>query len=158
MGHAALQRDGLELPQTRRLPGRAGVAPLPVGDHLRGALQRRDLGDARYNAALGLARQGNLRAMGAVAEMLDPEALSMNIASENTPALQAFKRDTIIKNALDAIELLVEKNPGADLGELDRALEALVTSGSSWQPKPVPQSLLKRAQKLCDSMSNVPAS
>ncbi|MGI9428372.1 MAG: HEAT repeat domain-containing protein, partial [Bythopirellula sp.] len=110
--------------------------------------------DARYNAALGLARQGNLRAVNAVAEMFDPEALSMNTASEKTPALQAFKRDTIVKNALDATQLLSKKNPGVELQELNRALEAFVKSGASWQPRPVPQSLLKRGQELFESMSN----
>ena len=81
--------------------------------------------DARYNAALGLARQGNLRAVEAVIEMLDAEALAMNIASETTPALQAFKRDTILDNALDAAGLMLEKHPQADFAELRRRYSSL---------------------------------
>ena len=109
--------------------------------------------DARYNAALGLARQGNLRAVGAVAEMLEPEALRLNTAGEKTPALQVFKRDTIIKNALDAARLLMEKNPGVELQTLTSALNALVETGASWQPRPVPPSLVERGEQLLDKSS-----
>jgi len=104
--------------------------------------------DARYNAALGLARQGNMKAVEAVTEMFDPEALAMNTKKEKTPALQAFKRDTILDNALDAVQLLREKNPDANLALLQAAVKQFAKSSSDWQPTPVPKSLVKRAREL----------
>jgi len=104
--------------------------------------------DARYNAALGLARQGNLLSAEAVTEMFDPEALALNTAREKTPALQAFKRDTIIANALQAAQQLLEKNPTADFSELRAAAEQLVKSASTWLPQPLPPSLVERTEAL----------
>jgi len=112
--------------------------------------------DARYNAALGLARQGNLKAVAAVTEMFDTEALAMNTKNETTPALQAFKRDTILDNALDAARLLIEKNPEADLAKLQEAVKQFVQSAADWQPTPVPASLVKRGRELL--AENEPAS
>jgi len=104
--------------------------------------------DARYNAALGLARQGNLRAVEAVVEMMDPAALETNTKSEKTPALAAFKRDTILDNALDAAKLLIEKNPEAKLDDLRAAVKRVAETGADWQPTPVPKSLVERANAL----------
>ncbi len=104
--------------------------------------------DARYNAALGLARQGNMKAVEAVTEMFDAEALAMNTKKEKTPAMQAFKRDTILDNALDAARLLQEKNPEANLAKLREAVKQFAESAAGWQPTPVPESLVKRAQEL----------
>ncbi len=104
--------------------------------------------DARYNAALGLARQGNLKSLAAVAEMFDADALAMSTKKEITPALQAFKRDTLLKNALDAARLLIEKNPGADLANLQDVVKQFAESAAAWEPTPVPESLVKRAREL----------
>jgi len=115
--------------------------------------------DARYNAALALARQGNLRADGgvveAVIEMLDPEALKLNTASEESPAMQTFKRDTILDNALDAARLLLEKNPKANLLELRNAVKQFVESAPDWKPKRVPPSLVERAEALLAEMPSL---
>ena len=104
--------------------------------------------DTRYNAALGLARQGNLKAVEAVTEMFDPEALEINVANEKTPALQAYKRDTILKNAIEASRQLIEKNPAFDWSQLRTAIKNFTDEGAKWQPKPAPDSLLERAEKL----------
>jgi len=104
--------------------------------------------DARYNAALGLARRGNLRAVDAVVEMLGADALAMNIAKEKTPALEAFKRNTLIDNALKAAQLLLEKNPHVDLVELRDALRQFVEAAPAWEPAPIPDSLIQRAEDL----------
>ena len=104
--------------------------------------------DARYNAALGLARQGNLKALDAVVEMFDPEALALNTQGEKSPAMQVFKRDTIIDNALRAASQLVEKNPAADLTKMRDAVQRFVDSSAQWQPRRVPESLVKRAEEL----------
>ena len=123
-----------------------GVDPLLMGEL---ELLVDDLySDARYNAALGLARQGNLKALAAVTEMFDAEALTMSTKKETTPALQAFKRDTLLKNALDAARLLIEKNPGADLAKLQDTVKQFAESAAKWEPTPVPESLVKRAQEL----------
>ena len=111
-------------------------------------------GDARYNAGLALARLGNLRAVDAVAEMFDPEAVSISIASEKTPGLQAFKRDTMLKNALDAAETLIKKNPHVDLLEISEAIKRFVEKAPEWkEPAPVPSELIDRAKKILESVS-----
>ncbi len=104
--------------------------------------------DARYNAALSLARQGNLKALNAIAEMFDIEALDMSTAKEKSDSLKSFKRDTMVKNALKAGKQLVEKNPATDLAELKNAVEKFVSSGPQWQPAPAPKSLVKLGQEL----------
>ncbi len=105
--------------------------------------------DARYNAALALARRGSLRAVEAVAEMFDQEAIAISIAGEETPALRAFKRNTILKNALDAARTLLEKNPHLELPEITVALKRFVEMAPQWQePAPLPGSLVEQAEKL----------
>ncbi len=105
--------------------------------------------DARYNAALSLARRGNLQAVEAVAEMFDPNAIAISIAKEKTPALQAFKRNTILKNALDAARLLLAKNPHLDLPEITDALERFVENAAGEQTlAPIPESLLEEASGI----------
>jgi len=108
--------------------------------------------DARYNAALSLARQGNLQAVEAVAEMFDPNAIAISIARET--ALQAFKRNTILKNALDAARLLLEKNPHLDLPEITDALKRFVDHAAEEQtPAPIPESLVEEAAEILKSAS-----
>lgn len=104
--------------------------------------------DARYNAALGLARSGNLKALGAVAEMFDPEALKLNIAGEKILSLQVAKRNKILDNALRAAKSLQEKNAGADLTPLKNAVSQFVETASEWDLSPVPQSLIQRGREL----------
>ena len=88
--------------------------------------------DARYNAALALARKGNLRAVEAVAEMLDRDAIAISISREDLPARQTHKRNTILRNALEAVESLLEKNPQVDLPELRTAVERFVETAPEW--------------------------
>ena len=110
--------------------------------------------DARYNAALGLARQGNLRATDAVVEMFDPEALELTTSSENSPALQEFKRNTILANALEASRSLLEQNPAADLTKLTDAVQQFLETAPTWQPAPVPESLIDRGKKILAELPN----
>lgn len=109
--------------------------------------------DARYNAALSLARQGNLKALEAVAEMFGLEALDKNTSAEKLDGLKAFKRDTIVKNALKAGRQLVEKNPNADFTELRIAVEQYVKTGPKWQPTRAPDSLLEQGKELLAILS-----
>lgn len=106
-------------------------------------------GDARYNAAIALARLGNLRAVDAVVEMFDLDAIAISIAKEKTPSLRAFKRDTMLKNALDAAGSLRSKNPHVELLEITEAMERFVERASEWKdPAPVPAVLIERAKEL----------
>ena len=110
--------------------------------------------DARFNAALGLARVGDERAAAALAEMFEPDSLTASLAGEkpmteavSEPALRAqkaFKRNTILQNGLAGIELLREQ--GVDAPEtlrpvteaMARFLEAIPTIQ---EPAPVPGEL-----------------
>jgi len=75
--------------------------------------------DVRYNAALGLARQGNPAAVDLLVEMLDPQR-PMDSPAEQSPAERDFRRATILTNALRVTERL------ADSGEhLPRLIEAV---------------------------------
>lgn len=89
--------------------------------------------DARYNAALALSRKGNLRAVEAVAEMLDRDAIAMSIAREESPAQQAYKRNTILRNALEAVDALQKQNPDVDLPELRVAVQQFVDTAPEWE-------------------------
>jgi HEAT repeat protein len=89
--------------------------------------------DARYNAALALARQGNLLAVDAIAEMFDPDALAISIAREEIPTRKTHKRNTILHNALGAVEMMQKKNPQVDLPELRTAVERFVETAPEWE-------------------------
>lgn len=105
--------------------------------------------DARYNAALALARSGNFQAVEVVVEMLDLNAIAMSTANEISPSLQAFKRNTILKNALAAARLLIEKNPYVDLPELTDALKQFIKTAPEEQtPAPIPDSLIEEAAEI----------
>lgn len=98
--------------------------------------------DTRYNAALALARVGNLEAVGTVAEMLDLKKLSASMAGERDPQLQAYKRNLMLRNAIEATVKLRELNPQHDLSVLQDALETfLVAAPAVTQPAPIPQVL-----------------
>ena len=120
--------------------------------------------DARYNAALALARQGNLRAAEALVEMLDPEAIGLSIAKVNSPvlesylpALQAFKRNTLLRNALDGMEMLMEINPQYDRQELLAAIRQFVENASTWQVAgDLPKELVKYSQEILQTYSTGP--
>ena len=110
--------------------------------------------DARYNAALALAKHGNLHAVDAVVEMLDPDAMAISIASETSPALQEFKRNTIFKNALAAARMLLEKNPHLDLVEITAALQRFIETADQEQAlAPIPASLVAEAAEILKAAS-----
>ncbi len=105
--------------------------------------------DARFNAALALARQGNLRAVEAVVEMFDRDATTISVSREPSPALQTYKRNTILRNALDAAQALLEKNPDIRLPELTDAIRRFVETASDWKDLgEIPEPLLAKAREL----------
>ncbi|MEX2111770.1 MAG: HEAT repeat domain-containing protein [Pirellulales bacterium] len=80
--------------------------------------------DVRYNAALRLAHRGDAAAVDVLAEMLDQDETA-GVEAEQQAEMRGFKRSVITVNALRATQQLAEKNPGADLGALEVAIERL---------------------------------
>jgi HEAT repeat protein len=81
--------------------------------------------NTRYNAAVGLARHGDPRAVEGLVEMLDPEN-DAAVASEGSAGEREWKRSLIMMNALRAARELEQKNPSADPAALDKAVERLL--------------------------------
>ncbi len=80
--------------------------------------------DVRYNAATGLARHGNPKAVEVLLEMLDPSQ-SAGIDVEKQEPAKDFKRAMIVANGLRAVRQLAGANRTADLGRLSGAVERL---------------------------------
>ncbi len=83
--------------------------------------------NSRYNAALGLARQGDGRSKPILLEMLDP-ANQESAENEPTESAKASKRMTVIKNGIEGAEKLAVKNPQLEVDELISALETVINS------------------------------
>lgn len=115
--------------------------------------------DARFNAAVALARLGSPRAAAAVAEMLDPEAVAASLTGEKPitedqsevelRSQRAYKRNTILTSALAAVELIVQQGAtGEGRATLERALTKFIADAPSIQdPSPVPSELLDAAKR-----------
>jgi HEAT repeat protein len=84
--------------------------------------------DARYNAANALARHGDLRAVGTLAEMLDPAETAGLRYEDDRDVYRFHKRGTILLNALSSTERLARAHPDADFRKLVRPLEDLVAA------------------------------
>jgi hypothetical protein len=80
--------------------------------------------NARYNAATGLARVGDVECAGVLREMLDPEN-PQAIKDERFPNDQARKRTNVLLNGIKAALQLAEVNPNADLSQVKDALKSL---------------------------------
>jgi HEAT repeat protein len=77
----------------------------------------------RYNAATGLARQGDARAVPVLVEMMHPST-AVGIEEEEK-ASRDIKLASVIANSLKATRLLVEKNPQAGRTMLIDAVKQL---------------------------------
>jgi HEAT repeat protein len=84
--------------------------------------------DVRYNAALGLARQGDEAAVPMLLAMLEPVQADA-IATEKVSAAQDYKRVAILSNAMRATVRLHKLSPNADIKDLTAAIEKLSASG-----------------------------
>lgn len=80
--------------------------------------------NARYNAATGLARHGDARAMPTLIEMLQPNN-DAGLADELSDTQKSFKRGLVLTNGLNATAELLRHSPEADLAPLREAVEAL---------------------------------
>ena len=82
--------------------------------------------NARFNAAIGLARNGDERAGPVLIEMLDPDEESV-IAGEEDKTAIAWKRALVMINALESVQRLAELNPAAELNDVKAAVKNLET-------------------------------
>jgi len=64
--------------------------------------------DVRYNASLGLARQGRAEAVDGLCEMLALEDLPLTAAADPVAQSQRYKRALVVVNALRGVALLVD--------------------------------------------------
>jgi len=79
--------------------------------------------NARFNAAMGLARYGKLESTAVLLEMLDPE--NEDIISGEPEGSHAFKRSVVITNAVRAVVSLSEFHQVAELSDLINAMQKL---------------------------------
>jgi HEAT repeat protein len=144
-----------------------GLAATPVGADPRLTEKLVELADdpttdARFNAATALARLGHPRAGQAVAEMFDAESIASSVAGlkpaageSNLKASQAAKRNSILNNALAAVELLLEKKALSpdDRSALEKALADFVAAAPSVrEPMPIPDSIAGAAKRTLDKL------
>lgn len=90
--------------------------------------------NVRYNAALGLARHGDTRALPVIGEMLDPN----NTTSLEDPDAEgqesilasgkSWKQVSVMSNAIRGARMLVEKHPAGDYEQLIGWLEGIEKS------------------------------
>lgn len=86
--------------------------------------------NARFNAATGLARHGDLRALPVLLEMLDEEN-PLAVADEVSDSERQRKRMLVLMNGIRAAGQLAARQPQADLRSLEAALQKLQQSAAS---------------------------
>jgi HEAT repeat protein len=104
--------------------------------------------DVRYNAATGLARHGDARAVDVLAEMLDPARLQLTESKADKLA-QAYKRPIIYQNALRAVEKLAKADATSDLGLLQSAAARLSQA-------PIDPDIRAYARQVADELARRP--
>ena len=109
--------------------------------------------DVAYNAAIGLARRGDRRAIPVLADMLDPpiEALDStdpNLDDKEKQRQREWKRTMVIGNGLRAIAKMHLDHPQADLGPLPEAVVALAANTS------LPAAITLQAAEVAQLVSN----
>jgi hypothetical protein len=97
---------------------------------------------ARYNAATGLARQGDVRTIPVLMEMLDPEN-DLAARDEQYEDDQDKRRVTVLKNGIEAAVQLRQKAPDADLVPIENALQTIVNDGCPKVRSPSARSALQ---------------
>lgn len=93
-------------------------------DLLDGIQEKDAHANARYNAATGLARHGDLRATAGLLQMLDPNNEDAALHEESESA-KNYKRTLVQMNGIRAVKLLAEQHSSAELAELKSAIEKL---------------------------------
>ncbi|MFO0869269.1 MAG: HEAT repeat domain-containing protein [Pirellulales bacterium] len=93
--------------------------------------------NTRYNAATGLARQGDRRAIPVLLEMLDPENADA-VRLETKPSNREAKRLSVLVNGLRAAEtLLLQTGEGEGDTELERVRTAIERLAQMTSPKAI---------------------
>lgn len=82
--------------------------------------------NARFNAAIGLARQGNVAAIPVLSEMLDPDN-ELAVKDERYEHDQERKRTKTLYSGLQSLLALHKANPSADITSLVAKVESLST-------------------------------
>lgn len=80
--------------------------------------------NTRYNAATGLARHGDERAVHGLLEMLDPDN-EKAVEDELFDSGKPFKRTLVLRNGIQAAATLAQRNKSADLSALEQTLVKL---------------------------------
>lgn len=80
--------------------------------------------DVRYNAALGLARHGDERAMPVLMTMLDPSDLGG--LEKTNPRFQEGHKTLVMGNGLKACILLAKQNEALDLTEMSQQVDQML--------------------------------
>lgn len=86
--------------------------------------------NARYNAATGLCRYGDIRALPILLEMIDPDNVEA-VQSEDNDEGKSWKRLAVMQNGLRAAGQFVAKNQNDDLSSLTAALDKIAASDLS---------------------------
>ena len=83
--------------------------------------------NARYNAATGLARAGDVRCIPVLQEMLLPDN-PLAAQDERGEKDKDNKRVIVLRNGIQTTVVLAQKNPQADLSSLKKSLQVIVQS------------------------------
>lgn len=98
--------------------------------------------NARYNAAVGLARHGDLRATGVLAAMLDPDNPRV-IEGETQAGDQTRKRLAVLTEALRSVERILVTHKLDEMPKIQAALEHLNKSEAPRDVKLAARELLQ---------------
>ncbi|MFN0021210.1 MAG: HEAT repeat domain-containing protein [Pirellulaceae bacterium] len=83
--------------------------------------------NARYNAATGLARRGDVRCIPVLKEMLQTDN-PLAAKDERGERDKDNKRVIVLRNGIQTTVILAQKNPSADLTTLQEALQKIIDS------------------------------
>lgn len=83
--------------------------------------------NARYNAATGLARNGNLRCIPVLKEMLQTDN-PLAAKDERGERDKDNKRVIVLRNGIQTTVILAQKSPTADLAPLQESLQKIIDS------------------------------
>lgn len=100
--------------------------------------------NTRFNAATGLARHGDARAVPELVDMLDLKNDDVVVDEKHETGRQ-FKRSLVISTALEASKALIAKNEEDSLAELRAAIEMLVDAD-------LPRKVREEAKAILESL------
>lgn len=100
--------------------------------------------NTRYNAATGLARHGDERALRVLVEMLDPDNDQV-VRDEVNASAELAKRTQVMTSAFRAIDKMIETNSVVNLRELKVSLKKIVASD-------LPRAVVMYAENLLDKI------